>query len=232
MPKPFANSPQFNGDILGDYILGIQIGSNKDSSGLPQMMYVKVNKLRSFMKEGMGSIYNYRGAYSTLPTDLAVGDTFYASSTFSSGGVTYLVGHLYAYNGTSWDDITNIFTQYAQQAEVDSINERLTEAEEKIDALSGFIFKGDATRATLPTASASNQGWVYYLTDESIYVASDGTQWVTVMNYVVQTITEGDTTHAPSADAVNNKFFDTEEKIKNTSIWETDHEQELSLIHI
>lgn len=202
MAKPFANSQQYNGDLIDSYIMELQIGSTTDDGGLAQMRSIQLGKLKSYLKEGMGATFNYRGKYGTLPTDLAVGDSFVASLTFTVGGQTYEEGHLYAWNGTSWDDITDIFTQYAQQAEVDSINERLTEAEEKIDALSGFIFKGDATRATLPTASASNQGWVYYLTDESIYVASDGTQWVTVMSFVGQTIAEGDTTHAPSSDAV------------------------------
>lgn len=202
MAKPFANSQQYNGDLIDSYIMELQIGSNTDDGGLAQMRSIQLGKLKSYLKEGMGATFNYRGKYGTLPTDLAVGDSFVASMTFTVGGQTYEEGHLYAWNGTSWDDITDIFTQYAQQAEVDSINERLTEAEEKIDALSGFIFKGEATRATLPTPSASNQGWVYYLTDESIYVASDGTQWVTVMSFVGQTIAEGDTTHAPSSDAV------------------------------
>ena len=202
MGKPYANAPQFNGDILESYLIGIQCGQNKDGdtpSGLSQMKYVTVSHLRAFMKEGMGSVYNYRGAYSSaLPTDLAVGDAFYASATFTVDEETYTQGHLYAWNGTGWDDITDIFTQYATQAQMDDVDARLYVAEDKIEAFSGGVIpKGDILSSNLPVASDANKGWQYFCTDLNKYAVSDGTQWVYFSNVTLSdTPSTTDTNHA------------------------------------
>lgn len=195
MAKTFSDAPHYVGQISNEYLLGIQTGNTPSADGgLEQMMYVKASELRAFMREGMASVYNYRGEFSALPTDLAVGDTFYAASSFSEGGNMYLAGHLYAYNGTSWDDITNIFTQYAKQGDlealtddVEAIDDRLTEAEAKIAAFSGgIVFKGETTSANLPSPSSSNKGWMYFVTDLGKYQVSDGTQWVDFGTYPIE----------------------------------------------
>lgn len=233
--RPFANAPHADkNSIATNWLIGVQTGNTPNA--VNQMKYLTVDEFTAYVRSTYGSMWNYRGDFSSAtPTDPEVNDYFVCTGNFTEDGQSFVSGHVYAYNGNTWGDVSNVFLQYVKQSDfetlsddVDAIDDRLTEAEQRIDAMTGMVFKGDTTRANLPTASASNQGWVYYLTDESIYVASNGTQWVTVMNYVVQTITEGDTTHAPSADAVYNKFFDTEEKIKNTSMWESDHENEVT----
>ena len=223
--KPFANAPHHSGAVLSDYLLGIQAGHALDADGLPQMKNIKASELRAFMREGMASVYNYIGEFSVLPETAAVGDVFYASETFQDHGTTYSQGHLYSFNGSAWDDITDLFTQYAKQAEVDAIDGRLATAESQIAAISGGITpKGDILSTNLPTASSANKGWQYYCTDLNKYAVSDGTQWVYFSdNQIVQTLTPGDTSHAPSADTVYKEV----EELKNTSAWETDPEAEV-----
>ncbi|MBQ5721173.1 MAG: hypothetical protein IIV67_02715, partial [Bacteroidaceae bacterium] len=48
------------------------------------------------------SFVRYRGSLSSLPSDPQPGDWFIAASSFSS----YTSGHIYLYNGSSWDDVT------------------------------------------------------------------------------------------------------------------------------
>ena len=135
MAKPFANSKHFSGEILDSYLIGIQTGQHTNADGLGEMMYVRASELRAFMREGMASVYNYRGEYNTLPTDLAVGDTFYASSTFTVDDDTYTQGHLYAWNGATWDDITNIFAQYASVAQLATKADKLPSGSGNIPVL-------------------------------------------------------------------------------------------------
>lgn len=197
MPKPFANSPRFSGTILENYIIGIQIGQATNDDGLDQMMYVTTAALRSFLRQGMASVYNYRGEYSSAaPTDLANGDAFYALNTFTDGGYTFVQGHLYAWNGSAWGDISNIFSQYAQQAEVDALESRVTDEEvsivenkAKIVALennlanleeyipSGFHYKGKDTYANIMALTTMAQGDMWYATDTEKYYAYNGTIW-------------------------------------------------------
>ena len=119
MAKPFANSQQYNSTLDDNHIIGIQIGNATDQAGLAQMMYIKLSKLKSFVREGFGELWHYRGEYNTaLPTDLAVNDYFLCTGTFTEDGVTYTVNHLYGWNGTTWSDISSILSQYATRAEV------------------------------------------------------------------------------------------------------------------
>ena len=199
--KPFANAPHHSGAILSDYLLGIQAGDALDATGLPQMKYVKASELRAFMREGMASVYNYLGELSALPEIAAVGDVFYAGTTFTEDDVTYTEGHLYAFtNDNTWDDITDLFSQYAKQAEVTAIDGRLATAESQIAAISGGITpKGDILSTNLPEASAENKGWQYYCTDLNKYAISDGTQWVYFSNNLLaDTPSTTDTSHALS----------------------------------
>ena len=199
MAKTFSDAPHYSGAIGSDFRLGIQAGQTPSASGgLAEMMNIKASELRAYMREGMASVYNYRGEYNTLPTDLAVGDAFYASSTFTSGGHTYTQGHLYAWNGTSWDDITNIFSQYAQQGQVDNIDSRLTDAEVKIDAMGdGIVVKGECTYAELIAIVDPEVGWEYWVTDmNSFYLYSEDNGWITVDAGIVQTPDATDTSHA------------------------------------
>ena len=222
--RPFANAPHADRTAIAtNWLIGVQTGNTPNA--VAEMKYLTFEEFTDYIKSNYGAMWRYRGeSSSATPTDPEVNDYFICTGDFAEGGQSFAYGHVYAYNGNSWDDVSLVLNQYAQQSQVDDIDERLVVAEEKIDALSGFIFKGEATRATLPTPSASNQGWVYYLTDENIYVASNGSQWVTVMNYVVQTVTEGDTGHAPSGDAVykalaqrDAKDADLQSQIMNTN---------------
>lgn len=227
MPRPFANSQAINPALIeGDWLLGIQTGNNTGDSGLPQMKYIKLSQLTDWVRSTYGAMWRYRGTFSaSLPSDPQTNDYFLATATFTVGSATYTQNHLYAYNGSTWDDVSDVLTQYASQAQVTDIDDRLTTAETQISAISGGITpKGDILSANLPAASSANYGWQYYCTDLNKYAVSNGTEWVYFSNnQIVQSITSGDTSHAPSADTV----FKEVRELKNTSAWETDPEAEV-----
>lgn len=190
MANPFANAPHFTSELNGAYLFGIQTGQKTyEQGGVDQMKYITLNQLTAFVRGTFGNLWNYRGEYpSALPTNLAVNDYFLATGTFTVDGVTFTSGHMYAYNGSAWSDITNTLAQYATAEEVTGINDRLEIAESRITALSGGIVpKGECTEAELPTPSSSNVGWLYFVTDLGKYQVSDGTQWVDFGNYPIQT---------------------------------------------
>lgn len=212
MARTFSDAPHYAGQISNEYLLGIQIGNTPSADGgLAQMMYVKASELRAFMREGMASVYNYRGEYNTLPTDLAVGDTFYAGSTFSEEGNTYYQGHLYAWNGTSWDDISNIFGQYAMQADLDILEDRVSDNEEDLtDAQndivqlqndvnelqnyvsSGFRYMGSDTYSNIMAKTGMQQGDMWYGTDTGKYYAYNGTSWDALPDLGLYWVTNAD----------------------------------------
>ena len=60
------------------------------------------------------SFVRYRGSLSSLPSDPQPGDWFIAASSFSS----YTSGHIYLYNGSSWDDVTAVFGQFVLKTDI------------------------------------------------------------------------------------------------------------------
>lgn len=60
------------------------------------------------------SFVRYRGSVSSLPSDPQPGDWFIAASSFSS----YTSGHIYLYNGSSWDDVTAVFGQFVLKTDI------------------------------------------------------------------------------------------------------------------
>ena len=179
MPRPFANSQAINPALIeGDWLLGIQTGNNTgDSGGLLQMKHIKLSQLTDWVRSTYGAMWRYRGTFSaSLPSDPQTNDYFLATATFMVGADTYTENHLYAYNGTSWDDVSDVLTQYALQSQVTDIDDRLTTIEVKVDAMGdGVVFKGSTVRSDLPAASSSNVGWEYWLTDENKFVISNHT---------------------------------------------------------
>ena len=207
MPKPFANSAQITYSLVnGDWLLGIQTGNSTGDAGLPQMKHIKLSQLSDWVRGTYGQIWRYRGPFSaSLPSDAQANDYFLATATFTVDGVTYTKDHLYAYNASgTWDDISDILTQYASQAQVTDIDDRLTVAEEKIDSMGdGIVYKGEvATYADLAGIVDPQTGWEYYVTADAAFYVYNGASWDQIDNGIVQTITDGDTAHAPSGDAV------------------------------
>ena len=198
MPKPIANAKPFTGDLIGEYLVALQAGVATDNPGLDQMTKLKLSVLRDYIIAGVApALHPVHQSGSTLPENPANGDYFFADTTFTVGGKTYTQGHMYTWDGVEWEDTSDIFSQYASQAQVDDL-------QLKVDAIDGLDFKGSITEAELEEIepSAENKGWMYYVSDLGVYKASDGTDWVTVIDYVTQTIESGNTTKAPSSDAV------------------------------
>ena len=206
MPKPFANSQPITPSLIsGDWLLGIQTGNSTGDNGLPQMKYIKLSQLTDWVRSNFGEMWRYRGGFSaSLPSDPQDGDYFLATATFSVGADTYTKDHLYAYNGSSWDDISDILTQYASQSQVTDIDDRLTVVEVKVDAMGdGVVYKGEvATYADLAGIVDPKTGWEYFVTANASFYIYNGSSWDQIDNGIVQTITDGDTAHAPSGDAV------------------------------
>lgn len=207
MPKPFANSAQITYSLVnGDWLLGIQTGNSTGDAGLPQMKHIKLSQLSDWVRGTYGQIWRYRGPFSaSLPSDPQANDYFLATVTFTVDGVTYTKDHLYAYNASgTWDDISDILTQYASQSQVTDIDDRLTVAEEKIDAMGdGIVYKGEvATYADLIAIADPQTGWEYFVTANASFYIYNGSSWDQIDNGIVQTITDGDTAHAPSGNAV------------------------------
>ena len=137
MPKPFANSAQITYSLVnGDWLLGIQTGNSTGDAGLPQMKHIKLSQLSDWVRSNFGEMWRYRGGFSaSLPSDAQFNDYFLATATFTVDGVTYTENRLYAYSTSgTWGDISDVLTQYASQAQVADIDDRLAVAEEKTDA--------------------------------------------------------------------------------------------------
>ncbi len=202
MANPFANAPHYTSELNGAFLFGIQTGQKTyEQGGVDQMKYITLNQLTSFVRGTFGNLWTYRGEYaSALPTNLAVNDYFLATGTFTVDGVTFTSGHLYAYNGSAWSDITNVLVQYVRnddfedfKEDVDAIEERVTTNEGNISdidvrvvaleahATSGMTYKGNCTYANLPS-SGMEQGDMWYVTDRYTYYAYDGSSWNDVMN--------------------------------------------------
>ena len=207
MPKPFANSAQITYSLVnGDWLLGIQTGNSTGDAGLPQMKHIKLSQLSDWVRGTYGQIWRYRGGFSaSLPSDAQANDYFLATATFTVDSVTYTKDHLYAYNASgTWDDISDVLSQYASQAQVTDIDDRLTVVEVKVDAMGdGIVYKGEvATYADLAGIVDPQTGWEYYVTADAAFYIYNGASWDQIDNGIVQTITDGDTAHAPSGDAV------------------------------
>ena len=140
-------------------------------------------------------IGRYRGDVSTLPSDPVNGDWFFASASFTEGGVNYLVNHMYIYNGATWDDISDVFNQYARQSALDQTNADVAALEDRADtdesnitsldgrvttleqaAQSGYNYRGDCTYANLPT-SGQQLGDMWYVTDRNDNYIWNGSVW-------------------------------------------------------
>ena len=186
MPKPFANSQPITPSLIsGDWLLGIQTGNSTGDNGLPQMKYIKLSQLTDWVRSNFGEMWRYRGGFSaSLPSDPQDGDYFLATATFSVGADTYTKDHLYAYNGSSWDDISDILTQYASQSQVTDIDDRLTVVEVKVDAMGdGIVYKGEvATYADLAGIVDPQTGWEYYVTADAAFYIYNGASWDQIDN--------------------------------------------------
>ena len=67
----------------------------------------------------------------------------------------------------------------------------------------GIVYKGEvATYADLAGIVDPQTGWEYYVTADAAFYVYNGASWDQIDNGIVQTITDGDTAHAPSGDAV------------------------------
>jgi len=174
---PYKNAPEFVGEIQGEYILVIQKGNNTGATGRAEMMRITLAQLQAFINKGFGSAWRFRGSVSSLPNDPVTNDYFLAATTFTADGKTYVLYHLYGYNGSTWSDISGLLEQYATV-------EALAELDDKVDALigSGISFKGQITYAELMqiAPSSSNIGWEYYVTDKNSMYVSDGTVWIQI----------------------------------------------------
>lgn len=101
--------------------------AQKDAEGnvIPDT-YATKQELEDAIGE-LGNVWNYRGEYSSsLPTDPQSGDFFLATATFTVGADTFLEDHLYAYNGSTWSDISAILDNYVSKAELQSLGEYTT----------------------------------------------------------------------------------------------------------
>ena len=84
MAKPFGNMAQLTGDILDSYIMGLQAGSTPDDAGLDEMKYVRVDKLRRYIREGLVTAYTPRENSSiATPSSPQVGDIFMCTGEFT-----------------------------------------------------------------------------------------------------------------------------------------------------
>lgn len=108
MAKPFGNMAQLTGDILDSYIMGLQAGSTPDDAGLDEMKYVRVDKLRRYIREGLVTAYTPRENSSiATPSSPQVGDIFMCTGEFTESGITYQLNHFYVYTTQlAWEDIT------------------------------------------------------------------------------------------------------------------------------
>ena len=108
MAKPFGNMAQLTGDILDSYIMGLQAGSTPDNAGLDEMKYVRVDKLRRYIREGLVTAYTPRENSSiATPSSPQVGDIFMCTGEFTESGITYQLNHFYVYTTQlAWEDIT------------------------------------------------------------------------------------------------------------------------------
>lgn len=186
MPKPFANSPHFTGEILSTYLFAIQAGTAQGDSGLPQMKYVTGMELGNYIRQGFGSVWRFLEPAAELPESPQVNDILLVTETFVSGEVTYYANHLYAYSAAgSWDDISAVLGMYATVTTVQEINGRLQVAEAQITALQGQVqalsgdrtFKGSvATQGDLP--SSPSNGDEYWVESDQKYFVWNGSSWV------------------------------------------------------
>ena len=115
MPNTYSSAQHFVGQLSDNYRIGIQCGQSVGSSpeALAEMKWITFAEFKSYARQGLGNFANYRGPYSNaLPEDAVQNDYFNATGTFTVDGVTYESGHVYEYNGSSWGDVTNVFSQF------------------------------------------------------------------------------------------------------------------------
>lgn len=195
MPKPFANAPEFTGTILDTYIFAIQVGNTQGDPGLAEMMHISGEKLKAYVRNGMGNAMNFIGSLAALPDSPQINDYFLASSTWVVGDQTFTEGRLYEYNGSAWFDISNVLEQYvtneqfnALDSEVDGIDARVAANESDISDLKdrvaglqgGIKFKGDCTQAQLEALIDQDIGDEWWVTDvgTGVYKVWNGTAWI------------------------------------------------------
>lgn len=151
-------------------------------------------------------IGRYRGDVNELPDYPANGDWFFASETFTEDGTTYLANNMYFYNGSTWDDLSGLFSQFARQMQVDEIQSDLDDVEDEIDQLqqdvselqsiagSGYRYKGDCTYAQLPS-SGQQLGDMWYVTDMGREYVWNGTTWRPIPRVGMAWVDQGDGTY-------------------------------------
>lgn len=206
--KPYKGAPEFVGEIQGEYILAIQVGNDTGATGRTQMKRITLAQLQEFVNKGFGSAWRFRGAVSSLPNDPVTNDYFLAASTFTDSGKTYVLYHLYGYNGTAWSDISGLLMQYIEKSAIadnlttddptkvlsakqgkilnDTLVADVADLQQQIDAISGGITpKGTIASINPPYAAPENKGWMYYVTSLGKYMVSDGTQWLDFGTYPI-----------------------------------------------
>jgi hypothetical protein len=206
--KPFANAPHAIETITGDWLVGIQVGSATGSAGVAQMKYLRLIELADWVKVNFGQMWRYRGECSSAtPTDPMNGDYFVATASFD----TFEANHIYAYNGNTWDDVSNVLTQYAQQTQVTEIDNRLTTVEITVASITaGVVFKGDCTYAELLAIQNPVNGWEYWVTDRNAFYiySSDESAWRSMGAAISQTPDETDVSH-PLSNAATTTLVNT-----------------------
>ena len=120
---PFSNAPQHTGAINDNFVIGIQIGRLTDSAGLDQMKYITIGQLKNAITRTLSALFTFRGVRSeAVPENLAVNDYFYCNDEFTDEeqdiddgtgtySHTFYENRIYAYDGTSWADVTPILSQ-------------------------------------------------------------------------------------------------------------------------
>ena len=233
MPKPFANAPLLSEEVLDNYLLALQAGTDPDGPGLAQMRKVSAAVLRSYFLTGFGALFNFReGSWDSVPENLAVNDCFYAgadftdaeSTVYAADGTTshnFLAYHFYAWNGEAWFDITKaVLENYPPDQTIASLVSRTTQNEadiadldDRVEVLSGGdSFRGSvATVADLPAASSANQNHKFWVVAQNAYYMSNGTAWVQLTGsyFVYDGLDSESTTNALSA----NKGHELHQKI-------------------
>jgi len=193
--KPFANAPHAaKSAIATSWLIGVQAGNTPNA--VSEMKYLTVGEFTEYVRSNYGSMWNYRGECSNAtPTDPVNNDYFLAVSTFAEDGTIYTANHLYAYNGNTWDDVSNVLNQYARQSALDQTNVAVAALEDRADtdesnitsldervttleqaAQSGYNYKGDCTYANLPT-SGQQLGDMWYVTDRNDNYIWNGSVW-------------------------------------------------------
>lgn len=120
--RPFANAPHASRDnISANWLIGVQTGQARNAEGIPEMKYLTVSEFTEYVKSTYGAMWHYRGEFnSATPSDPMPSDYFVCTGNFTEGGQTYVSSHVYAYNGSTWDDVSNIFDQYTPPAVADN----------------------------------------------------------------------------------------------------------------